>query len=183
MRVFSLVVLAALFLPGTVWSASPYKKTLSVKKNLYVRDGVFIGGEAGRGSSLLGMRRTFSPKLAIERVVMDLGDHEAKPRGEGYFQISVDAKMNRIVVDLAQLKLSRVSEAQLRNLFMKSAYVSSVSMTLDPEDQAATMVLDLKRPVRLEVFQLLAKDKPARVVMDIRPLTASAKVSKKKGKG
>ena len=46
--------------------------------------------------------------------------------------------------------------------------MASVSLTLDPEDKAGTMVLYLKKPARLEVFQLLSKKKPARVVLDLK---------------
>lgn len=152
-------------------AASPYKQSLTQKKNLYVKDGVFIGGKAGEGSSLLGVRRAFSGKAKLERVIVDLGDHEAKPAGKdiGYFQVSMDQKNNRVVVDIPQFRYSKVSEAALKNLFRKSAYVAEASLTLDPEDKAATMVLKLKKPMKLEVFELLDKSKPGRVVMDLTP--------------
>jgi hypothetical protein len=74
-----------------------------------------------------------------------------------------------VVLDLAQLTTSNISEAQLKQTFKKSPFISSVELTLDPEDKAATMVLNLKRPMKLEVFELLAKGKPSRVVMDLTP--------------
>lgn len=153
-------------------AASPYKRTLTEKKNLYLKDGVFIGGKANEGTSLLGVRRAFSDKSKLERVIIDMGDHQAKPakRELGYFQVSMDSKNNRVVLDMAQLKFSKVNEQALKNLFRKSPYVSSASLTLDPEDKAATMVLQLKRPMRLEVFQLVDPKKPGRVVMDLTPI-------------
>lgn len=155
-----------------VLAASPYKKTLAVKQNTYIRDGVFVGGKAGEGTSLLGVRRTYSGKAQVERVIVDLGDHELRPAGRnpGYFQVSMDARNHRVVMDLAQLRLSKVTEAQLQNLFRNSPNVASATLTLDPEDKAATMVLKLKKPMRLEVFQLLDKKKPGRVVMDLTPI-------------
>lgn len=154
-----------------VWAATPYKKTLTVKKNQYAEEGVFVGGKAGGGSSLLNVRRIFSPKAKLERVILDLGDKEAKPAGRniGYFQVSLDSKENRVVVDLSQLKLSRVSEMAVQNLFKKSQYVASVGLTLDPEDKAATLVLNLKRPMKLEVFQILKDNAPGKIVMDLSP--------------
>lgn len=163
------------------WAATPYKKTLSpqlsykqsglAKKNAYLNDGVFVGGRARGGTSLLGVRKAFSAKAELERVIVDLGDRDAKPSGKdiSYFQVSLDSGKNRIVMDLAQLKLSKVTENQLKQIFANSPYVKSVELTLDPEDKAATMVLNLKRPVKLEVFQILAKNKPSRVVMDMVP--------------
>ena len=153
-------------------AAIPYRNTLTMKKNTYVKQGVFVGGKAGEGSSLLNVRRTFSKKLQTERVVIDLGDEQMRPDGLdlGYFQASMDAKNNRVILDLAQLKYSKISERQVQNLFRKSPLVASVSLTFDPEDKTGTLVLNLKRPSRLEVFRMLDKKKPGRVVMDLVPL-------------
>lgn len=159
-----------------VSAATPYKRSLSQKSNAYLRDGVFTGGKANEGTSLLGVRRAYSAKANLERVIVDLGDREAKPAGRnpGYFQVSLDAPNNRVVMDLTQLRLSKVTEGQLQNLFRNSPYVKSTALTLDPEDKTATMVLNLKRPMRLEVFQLLDQRKPGRVVMDLTPISGKA---------
>ena len=173
LRCLILLIAVVLGFAGiSVFAATPYKRTLSVKSNTYMKDGVFIGGKAGEGSSLLAVRRAHSGKAKLERVIVDLGDHQAKPAGRspGYFQVSMDSTNNRVIVDLAQLRFSKVSEAQLQNLFRKSPYVSEASLTLDPEDKAGTMVLKLKRPMRMEVFQLLDKRKPGRVVIDLTPI-------------
>ena len=172
-----LLVLTALLSLGTqAFGASPFKRSLTQKNNSYLQDGVFIGGTAGNGASLLGVRRSFSAKAAIERVIVDLGDGEGKPAGKriSYFQASVDAENNRVVLDLAQLKLSLVSEQKLKEIFKKSPFVASVELTLDPEDKAATMVLNLRRPMRLEVFELLNSKKPGRVVMDLSPARSTS---------
>ncbi len=171
------LVLCLIYLPISGWAASPYKRSLVNKKNVYMRDGVFTGGKAGEGASLLGMRRAFSGKAKIERVIVDLGDGEMKPAGDelGYFQVSLDSKNNRVVLDVAQLKSSKISEQQVKDLFRKSAYVSNVSLTLDPEDKAGTMVLQLKRPMKLEVFQLHDRSKPGRIVMDLTPVAPAPK--------
>lgn len=157
--------------PALVLAATPYKQSLSGKKNLYASEGVFIGGKASGGTSLLNVRRVFAEKAKIERVTLDLGDKDAKPSGKniGYFQVSVDQKDSRVVVDLSQLKLSRVSEAAVQNLFKKSPYVASAGLTLDPEDMAGTLVLNFKRPVKVEVFQMLKDKEPGKIVMDITP--------------
>lgn len=153
---------------GSAFAASPYKQSLTLKKNQYLRDGVFIGGKANGGSSLLGMRRAYSPKMQLERVIVDLGDRKAHPAGKdlGYFQVHMDARNQRAVMDLAQLMVSKVSERQVQQMFEKSPFVKSVELTLDPEDKGATLVLHFKRPMKLEVFQILKSGKPARVVMD-----------------
>ncbi len=168
---------AILLWAKTTEAASPYKQTLTTKKNNYALDGVFIGGKAGAGTSLLNVRRIFSPKAQMERVVLDLGDKDAKPAGKniGYFQVSLDSAENRAVIDLSQLKLSRVSEKAVQNLFKKSPNVEKVNLTLDPEDKAATMVIHFKRPVKMEVFQQLKANEPGRVVLDFTPKVKTTK--------
>lgn len=172
------LVIICLFAASIVaHAASPYKRSLEQKKNQYIGDGVFIGGKANSGGiSLLNIRRTFSGKAKVERVMIDLGDKEMKPltRDLSYFQASMDSKNNRVVLDLAQFKMSRVSESQLRNLFRKSPYVKSADLTLDPEDKAATLVLNLKQPMRMEVFKMTKGKTPGRIVMDLTP--AASKV-------
>ena len=140
------------------------------KTNRYRAAGVFTGGAAGTGTSILAVRRSFSRRAALERVVVELGDREAKPPGErmGYFQAGLDPAGRRLTLDVSQLRLSKVTEAQLQRVFRESPYVRAVSYTFDPEDNAATMVLDLKRPVALEVFRTIKRGAPARIVMDLR---------------
>jgi hypothetical protein len=181
----SLVVLICAFgleFGLSVGAATPYKRSLTVKHGNYLSDGVFTGGHAGTGSSLLSVRRAYSPKAQLERVIVDMGDKDAQPAGKdmGYFQASMDSHNRRIVLDISQLRYSKVSEQQVQNIFRKSPYVASVAFTLDPEDKAATMVLNLKRPMKLEVFQLLKNKKPARIVMDLTPQAAPrARVKRK----
>ena len=155
----------------TCFAYSPFKSALDQKKNLYIQSGVITGGRAGTGSSLLRVRRVFSAKNQVERVILDMGDKDLKPTGPqlGYFQAAVDSKQNRLVLDLAQLRFSKVTEAQLQTLFSRDAFVSSAELTLDPEDKAGTLVLNFKRPVRVEVFQLLKDKQPGRIVVDVTP--------------
>lgn len=154
------------------WAASAYKNSLDGKHNAYLKQGVFTGGQAGQGASLLAVRKSYSAKLNLERIIFDMGDREAKPAGKalGYFQATIDGTNKRIVLDISQLRLSRVSETQVERLFRKDPYVASVSLTLDPEDKAGTLVLNLKRPMKLEVFQLRKAKKAGRIVMDLTPL-------------
>jgi hypothetical protein len=174
-----LIIAGLVVLSGMAAAAVPsqqalFVQTLSAKKNRYVTDGVFTGGKAGTGATVLGVRRTFSAKAQIERVIVDLGnkDGKADQSQTGYFQVSMDAGNNRVVLDLTQLKMAKVTEQQLKSVFKKSAYVSATEFTLDPEDKTGSMVFRLKRPMKLEVFQLRTPGKPSRVVLDLTPLKA-----------
>jgi hypothetical protein len=167
-KAYCLAGLVAAFSSMAAFAATPYKRTLDVKKNNYLKEGVFTGGMAGKGTTLLAVHRMFSAKQELERVVIDLGDSQGKPNrnGIGYFQVSVDSTAKRVVLDIAQLKLSKVSEQQVQKAFRKSPYVESVEMTLDPEDAAGSLVLKLKKPMKVEVFQHLQKS--GHIVVDIK---------------
>lgn len=157
---------------SAAFAATPFKKSLSEKQDAYVHDGLFLGGNAGSGSSILGVRRLFSQKIQLERIIVDLGDEDGRPaiKKMGYFQASIDAKQKRVVLDLAQLRLSMVSEQQIKQLFKTSPYVASIEFTLDPEDKAGSLVLNLKQAMRLEVFELPNNKKSARLIMDLVPI-------------
>lgn len=179
-------ILVSLFMIShAAFAASPYKRSLNEKKNVYIRDGVFIGGKATGGSSILGLRRAYAPKINMERIIVDLGDREAKPaHGDmGFYQVSLDSKNQRLILDLSQLMISKVNERQVQEMFKKSPFVSSAEFTLDPEDQAATLVLNLKQPMRLETFRLRHGKRPARLVMDLKPLNAGKPLKTKKARG
>jgi hypothetical protein len=156
-------------------AATPFKRALTMKMNSYLTDGVVVGGVASSGASILGARRIYSAKAKIERLILDLGDREAKPSAGriGFFQASVDSKQNRVELDVAQLHICNVTETQLKNLFKNSPYVADVQLTMDPEDKTGTLVLKLKRPMQLEVFEMMDKKKPSRVVLDLRPAPAT----------
>lgn len=177
-----ILVLFATSLCFEAFAASPYKRSLTQKNNAYVSDGVFIGGEANNGTSILALRREFSPKIGIERVVVDIGNKEAKPDAKdlGYFQVSMDPQNQRIVLDITQLRISKLSEQQIQEAFKKSPLVKSAELTLDPEDQSASLVLNLKQPAKLEVFQIRKSGKPARVVMDIKAMAKTNTQTKPK---
>jgi hypothetical protein len=170
-----LLVIVGLLITGTLgvttsYAASPFKRTLSVKKHNYIKDGTFTGGRAGAGVSVLDVRRVYAAKLGVERVIVEIGDKDGKigPADQfGYFQASVDSTHNRIILDLAQLRMTDVTEQKLKTVFKKSAFVKSAEFTVDPEDKGATLVLNLKRPARLEAYRMVSNGKPARIILDM----------------
>jgi hypothetical protein len=169
----SVLSLFGVFLGASGHAASPFKRTLSVKKNGYIQDGVFTGGQAGLGVSVLDVRRVYAKKVGVERVIIELGDKDGKvgPANQfGYFQASIDSKQNRIVLDLAQLRMTEVTEQKLQAVFKKSPYVKSTEFTVDPEDKAGSLVLNLNRPMRLETYRMISKGKAARVILDMAPV-------------
>jgi len=170
--VMRFVLLGALGVGIWARAATPFKSslTLPVKKGVYIKEGLIQGGQAGPGVALTGVRRAFSPSVRMERLILDLGDSSGKPTQHlGYFQASLDAGGRRAVMDISQLKLSQVSEAQIRGLFAKSPFVEGVDLVLDQQDLTGSLVLRFKRPMQMEVFHLKNPKATARVVMDFKP--------------
>lgn len=169
--IYILCLIGGLFgATNSSFAASTYKQALPKKINAYLNEGVVTGGRAGKGYSLLNVRRDLSPKLGMERVILDLGDLEGKPlMGKAsYFQASIEKNPPRIVIDLAQLSRSAVSEAKLKQIFKKSPYVKNVELTSDPEDRSASLVLSLNENMGVEVFEMPSQDKASRIVIDLK---------------
>jgi hypothetical protein len=169
---FGFVTFAALAITFSQMSSatSMYKQSLYQKSNVYTRNGVFTGGRAEQGQNLMKVRRVTSTKVGMERVIFDLGGLDSKPlTSPGYFHVSVDAQNSRVVVQLNQMLRAQTNEAQIRQVFAKSAFVKSVDFTVDPQDSTGTVVLNLKRPVQAEVFSLKGNKKAtARLVLDLK---------------
>ncbi|OFZ11065.1 MAG: hypothetical protein A2Z20_02150 [Bdellovibrionales bacterium RBG_16_40_8] len=143
------------------------------KKNQYIEYGTISGGESGGSHTLLGLRRVFAPKDKIERILLDLGDSRGKPLHNkvSYFQVSIDKKQRKVVVDLSQMLASGVSEAVLKNRFKSSPLVKDTKISYDPQDNTITMQLFLKKNVQVEAFTLPAKNKPSCIVIDLKEKT------------
>lgn len=165
-----LVLIVSLLMAPSAFSASLYKKALTTKTNQYMTSGVVIGGQAGPGFTLLNVRHESSNKLAMERIIFDLGDREGRPllNQLGYFHVSVEKNPSRLIIDLSQVARSRVSEINLARVFAKSPLVAKVQMSMEPEDNQARIVLNTKVPVAAEVFEMPSDKKASRLVIDLK---------------
>jgi hypothetical protein len=151
-------------------AASIYKKSLGTKVNQYVTNGVVIGGEAGSGFTLLGVRRANSSKAALERVILDIGDREGQPllNKVGYFHVSIEKNPSRVIIDLSQTSRSKISELELAKIFAKSPFVTKAELMMEEEDNSAKIVLNTKVPVAAEVFRMPSAKKASRIVIDLK---------------
>jgi len=170
MKTKAVLLMIALMVAPFAFSASIYKKALDTKKDQYLTTGVVIGGQAGSGFTLLNVRRESSNKLAMERIIFDMGDREGQPllKKLGYFHVSVEKNPSRVIIDLSQVARSRVSEINLAKMFEKSPFVAKVEMSMEPEDNAAKIVLNTKVPIAAEIFEMPSDKKASRLVIDLK---------------
>ena len=160
-------------LTGTlVWGATPYKQGLDKKLNAYITEGVYTGGTITTPLSLLTVRRHYAEKAQVERIFLDLGNAIGEPlkNGVGHYHVGIEKNPSRIVVDLNQVQSSGVSEEQLRKIFEKSAFVKVISLRFDPEEKVTTMVLEMKKPVGVEVVEMPSNTKASRLVIDVKSI-------------
>ena len=110
--------------------------------------------------------------MGLERVLIDLGDHEGRPLKDrvSFFQVSLDKSRAQVTIDLAQVQRSAILAKDLIKSFKASPLVKSVTLNFDPEDLSTNLVLKLKRAVRMEVFEMPSKLKASRIAIDLQAL-------------
>lgn len=142
----------------------------NIKRHQYIEHGVISGGESGTAFTLLNVRRVFSAKDKVERILLDLGDAFGKPLvGQvSYFQAAIEKDKPRVVIDLSQMLASGVSAESIKKIFAASPYVKEAKINFDPVDSTITIQLMLKKRVQLEAFKLPSSDKSSRIAIDLR---------------
>lgn len=158
------LIFIAMFVASTAMAIpQPRKGTDFLEGRLYK------GGQAGFSQSLLGVERKNLKTAGVERIRFIFGNDKGAKGNQplGYFHVQHDVKNKRIVVDIAQLALTKVSEQQIRQSMIASKAVSEVSFTSDPEDGSSTLVLSLKKPVSVRVAKQKTKFGPA-LALDLR---------------
>lgn len=133
----------------------PLQATLK-KTNKYIEAGALVGGIAQRDLVLVGVRRTYSAAQKIERMILDVEPTKGSMERFGYFQVQVDKKPNRIVIDLNGVAASQQPLENIVATLKKSPFVSDAVLTMDPEDRSANITLSLKDTgtYRVEAFEL-----------------------------
>jgi hypothetical protein len=165
----SLTAQAAIDHSAAQRSVIPRKMVLAEKKNAYMKNGVFFGGEGGRGFSLTDMRHKYSPKDGIERIVLEMGDEKGLPTQQlGYFQVSVNKELKRVDIDLQQMRGAKIDQKKIETLFAKSPIVKTAKINYDPEDQGIIIQLQLVATADVEVFKVPSAGKAGRIVVDMK---------------
>src|SRR5207247_250906 len=111
-----------------VGAAVAPKKTQPQK--ILVGSGAQSGGIAGTGFSLMNVKSSINPSARLERLMIDVGDMDGHAlKGlPGYFNVELQNKSKRIVVDFAQMPVSQLDMKALKERLKKSMYVQSIKM-------------------------------------------------------
>ena len=160
--------LTLLLIPKFTEAAIP--KVLSaegVKRNVYLSDAVFSGGDSQADPVHLSGFRWANNPAGYERIVIDLvGDGSGwEKKAPPYFQVSFDEKTSSIQLSVRGVSERLVSTSTATKSVAKSSLLSQVYITPPVEGDLATMEVKTRAPVELESFYLVS---PPRIVVDVR---------------
>jgi hypothetical protein len=168
MKLSAIALVSALCLStGIAFAAIPSKTPAPKPTKVLTGTGASTGGLAGSGFSLTNVAlATMSKK---ERLILDIGDLTGAPvKGyPGYYHVELQENPRRVVIDLAQTPNIFIDEKTVQSRLKSSKYISSSSLLLDPSDQTLSLILNLKKDTKVQVFQVPGKKGPGRVVVDL----------------
>lgn len=162
-----IISISTLFLALSAGAAIPKAKAQPQK--ILAGAGAKTGGLAGTGFSLLDLKSDFNRQAGTERLLIDVGDIDGRPQKglPGYFQVELQNNSKRIVIDFAQMPGSHLEARQLQEKLKKSMFIKSAKLLADPSDSTLSLVLDLKKPAKLKVFQVPGEKTTSKVVLDL----------------
>ena len=162
-----LTVLFGLLSSPFVMAAIPAKVLAPRPTNVLAGASALAGGVAGTAFSLTGV--SLMSVQNRERIVLDIGDIRGAPRKglPGYYHVEMQDNPNRVIIDLAQMPNVLVNEKKINERLKNSKLIQHSSILLDPTDQTLSLILDLKRPAKAQVFQVAGKKGTSRVVVDL----------------
>jgi hypothetical protein len=160
-------IVLALFISGIVHAAVP--KITNKPDKILSGEGHKAGGVAGAGFTLLDIKTNVNRHAGLERLLIDVGDIEGRPRKgmPGYFQVELQNNSKRVVIDFAQMPASRIQAAKLKEKLKDSYFVQNAKVLSDPTDSTLSLILDLKKPAKLKVFQVPGSKTTSKVVLDL----------------
>ncbi len=164
------LAVAGIGLSSKAYSAIDRTVASTSKRHIYIERGAISGGESGTAFTLLNIRRIYSSKDRVERILLDLGDAYGKPLKNqvSYFQAAIEKENPRVVIDLSQMLASGVSKESLVKTFKASPFVKDTKINFDPLDSTITIQLILRKQVQLEAFKLPSADKASRIAIDLK---------------
>ncbi len=162
-------VLLAIFVCFSFVSNAAMTSGALKPSKILLGDGTKAGGIAGPGFTLLDIKSVSNQASAEERLMIDVGDIDGKAHKgyPGYFQVELRNNSKTVIIDFAQMPASKMDLAKIQDKLKDSFYVKKAKLLADPSDDTLTLVLDLKKPAKLKVFQVPGEKTTSKVVLDL----------------
>lgn len=148
-------------------AAVPNKIPSPVNKTILAGNAAIAGGVAGTGFSLRDFKLT--QVAGKERLIIDIADLTGSPlKGlPGYYHAELQKNPSRLVIDFAQTPNVFIDEKKINERLRSSKVVSRSAVLIDPTDQTLSLILDLKKTAKAQVYQVRGNKGTSRVVVDL----------------
>lgn len=165
----SLVFAIILMISSDGYAAIDPVQVKQKKSERYLTTGLFVGGEHQRDVALMDIRRQYSSKAKLERIVLEMKSLAGANKGRAsFFQVNVNAPSNRVQIDISGMSGAHLALNEISKLIEKSPLVAKAEFIIDPEDRSAMLNLQLKRTgLKIEAYELTGTDS-GRLVIDLK---------------
>lgn len=139
------------------WGMVTPKSIKDYRTKDYLTEGAFIGGESGKGFTLLNVKRQATRSGKLERIIFEIGDHEGRELSgkepPGFFHVQIQKNPARVIVDFSQMQKSSVDNLRLQEIFRQSNLIKDSTIVMDPTDGSTNISFALNQPVKVLTFQ------------------------------
>ena len=146
-----------------------FKQALRVKKDFYLSDGAFTGGDRASSDFSVSNVRVAANPAGYDRVVIDLsGNHLGEKSNLArppFYLIEVDSTGRRIIVTLyGKPKLDFSTSSAIQSAH-RAKVISEFEFVPLANLDRWTWVIHTREPAKAEVFELM---NPARIIIDLK---------------
>lgn len=148
--------------------AAIQQKSTAVIVAPYLRENTsFIGGQAGRGFSILDIRRTQDLKRQQERLVLDIGDLNGAPlKGKtGFYHVEYRDK--KMIISFSQMPKTLMSKESLLKISKGSLSLEKTYFIEEADNSTMKLVLEFKSKPRVKIFDIKGQKTTAKLIVDL----------------
>ena len=147
-----------------------FRQALKVKKNVYVSDGAFSGGDRNSADFRVSNIRVAANPEGYDRLVIDFTGNEGGQKSTlarpPFFLIESEAGSKRVNVTVyGRAKLDFSSQTAMQSA-KKTKHISKIEFIPLVNEDRWIFSIHTQTPVKAEVFEL---SDPARIIIDLKP--------------
>lgn len=170
-RCLSLLLLSAFISPfaHAQFDDLKFKQALKVKKDFYLSEGAFTGGDRTSGDFTVSNVRVAANPAGYDRVVIDIaGNHQGEKsplNRPPFYLVEMDPSDQRVIVTLygkPKLDFSTMASNQSAK---KAKVIDELEFTPLANKDRWTWAIHTRQVAKAEVFELT---QPARIIIDLK---------------
>ncbi len=160
---FGFMILATIQNANAQFDENGFKQALKVKKNAYLSEGSFSGGDGANTDFHVSQIRVAANPAGYDRLVIEVEPASGRPP---FYMIENDPSNKRVQVTLyGKAKLDFSSQTALQQA-KKTKHISKLEFLPLLGSDRFTFVIKTQVPVKTEVFEL---SQPSRIIIDLKP--------------